>query len=414
MISTLKKMDKKYLIIIGGIFGVIILIIVFVAIFRACTGPGTNYEKTERKMISATEKFLASEGQSFPKEFESKEVSAEELAGAGFMDDLTEYLVDVSCTGKVTVFNNGGKMLYVPNLDCTDYKTQHLADKIKKDSLIETAEETTEEEDANQNNESIQSTSNAVSNQNSNTSNIQSNEQTTIDNDDDYPSGLYDMDGTFVFRGKHPNNYLSFGGLMWRIIDINVDGIIRAIKISSEKRNISWDNKYNSTANKTYGINDYKNSYILETMNSEYKKFKATNKVHLAPYSVCVGKRGGTTLGLERSIDCAEMLEHQYISVISSSDYGRASLDENCTKITSGACNNYNYLSEMLTETWTTTAMNRNTYEVVYINNGLAAAMNAQNKAYYNWVIAFNGYEKYISGKGTAKDPYVIGTAEDD
>ena len=46
MSKALKKVDKKYLFIIGGIFVVIFLIIGIVALFRACTGPGNNYERT--------------------------------------------------------------------------------------------------------------------------------------------------------------------------------------------------------------------------------------------------------------------------------------------------------------------------------------------------------------------------------
>ncbi len=364
-----KKMNKKYLFIIGGIFGVIILIIIVVAIFRSCTGPGTNYEKTERTMLKAAEKYFASEGQDLPAVNESKEVSSLELSGGGFMKDLSEYLVDVSCTGKVTAYNHNDHMLYVPHLDCTDYKTQHLADKIKEDNLVDSDVEKT-----------------------------------------DYVSGLYDMEGTLVFRGKNPNNYVSFGGITWRIIDINTSGIIRLIRTESEKKAISWDTKFNSQAKKAYGINDYKNSYIVEKMNDDYKDFKDDNKVHLAPYSVCIGKRGATELAVDYKIDCASVLENQYIGVINSSDFARASLDENCVKITNGACTNYNYLSDVAVETWTSTALKRNTYEVIYLNGGIAAAMNARKTSTYNWVIAIEGNEKYISGNGTKETPYLIGT----
>lgn len=370
MTKALKSMDKKYLFIIGGIFGVIFLIIIIVAVARACTGPGSNYEKTENQMINAAAKYFTSEGQSLPKINESKEVSANELSGAGFMKDLTEYLVDVSCKGKVVVYNNGGQMLYVPNLECTEYKTKHLSDKIIEDNYIETTE-------------------------------------------DPYKSGLYNMEGTYVFRGKKPNNYLTFGGLLWRIIDIEDDGTIRAIKAEVEKRTIVWDNKFNTEAGKSYGINDYKNSYLLEKMNNDYSGFKDENKKHMAAYNVCIGKRASQELAVDRNIDCLEVLEEQYIGVISSSDYGLSSLDENCSKVTAGACTNYNYLTSVTTDTWTTTAMKTNTYDVVYINGGVASSMNARKTSSYNWVIAFKGYEKYIAGDGTLENPYVVGVIEE-
>lgn len=368
MSKALKKVDKKYLFVIGGIFVVIFLIIGIVALFRACTGPGNNYEKTENKMKNAAASYFTSEGQSLPDETESKEVSTNELSSAGFMKELSEYLVDVSCSGKVTVYNHGGQMLYVPDLDCSEYKTKHLVDKIKEDSLIENT-------------------------------------------DDPYKSGLYSIDDKFVFRGKTPNNYLTFGGISWRIIDISSDGLIRVIKSDPEKRSIAWDTKFNSEVNKTYGINDYKNSYILEKMNEDYAGFKDESKKHLAPHSVCVGKRASQDLGIDYNIDCAETLDKQYISVINASDYGRASLDSECKSVLSGSCVNYNYMTTITTDTWTSTAMNTNTYDVINISGGVASTMNARKTASYNWVIAFEGSEKYISGDGTEKNPYVIGTS---
>ena len=146
-------------------------------------------------------------------------------------------------------------------------------------------------------------------------------------------------------------------------------------------------------------------------MNDNYKGFKDSTKLHIAPHTVCVGKRDDQQLDISYDIDCAETLPNQYMSVVSSSDVARASLDEHCLKITNGACTNYNYFSTVTTETWTTNALTRNSYEVVYINNNTASGLMARKTAAYNWVIAFNGKEKFISGNGTQENPYVITAA---
>lgn len=391
----MKKINKKPLVIIGGLFGVIILIIIIVALVRSCGGPGSNYEKTERTMVAAASKYFNQEGNSLPNEFESKEVSAAELASSGAMKPLSEQLKDATCTGSVKVYNQGGQYLYLPILNCTEYKTQLLKDKIISDNMVESTSVSDTE---------VTDESTSVDGESS------SSENQTDNEDNNYTSGLYQVESNYVFRGKNPNNYLSFGGIIWRIIDIDANGLIRAIKNESETRAIYWDTKFNSDASKAYGINDYKNSYILETMNNEYQKFKDENKLHLAPFSVCIGKRDANDLRIDYSVDCAETLENQYIGIIDSSDFSRASLDRNCTKITNGACTNYNYLTNVTGETWTSTGLTRNTYEVIYINGGIAAAMNARRTANYNWVIAFRGEEKYISGDGTISNPYLIGS----
>lgn len=383
MSEALKKIDKKYLMIVAGIFIVLVLIIVIVALARSCDKPGENYDKVEQKLVDAAKKYYKNNEDKVPSNSNFDTVSATTLAEEGYMKGLSSYLKDTSCSASVNIYNNGGQYLIIPDLKCSEYSTLHLSDKIIEDNLVE----------SNYDNSTSDDTSQSTSSK-------------------DYLSGLYDDNGTYVFKGKNPNNYLSFGGFVWRIIDINSSGVIRVVKSESEDRGYYWDTKYNVEVNKSYGINDYKNSLILEKLNSEYAKFKDESKLHLTPFSVCIGKRDKSNLNLDRNIDCSDVLDGQYISLISSSDFARASLDENCNSIVTGACNNYNYMSLFLHESWTTSAVNDNTYEAISINSGQATAMQARKSANYNWVIAFNGFEKYISGNGTEKDPYVLGSSK--
>lgn len=369
----MKNINKKPLLIIAGIFGVIILIIVIVAVTRSCTGPGKNYEKVEKKMAEAARKYYRAHEDLIPAESQSADLSVSTLVEDGQMKDLSEYLVDTSCTGNVKVFNNAGVYLVVPDLVCAEYKTKHLSEKIIEDSLVDNQDIAAKE----------------------------------------YTSGLYNDGTTYVFKGKKPNNYLTFGDIIWRIIDIDENGIIRAVKTDPEKRTIIWDNKFNNQIKKTYGINDYKNSYILEFLNSAYKSFKETSRQHIAPHSACVSSRKTKDTKISRELDCTEKLDNQYISLFSISDFANASLDENCTSLVSGACINYNYISSFMSETWTTTPYGENTYDIVYLGGGLASHINARKKLQYHWVLAFNGYEKYISGDGTKESPYVLAVASD-
>ena len=408
----MNKLNKKFLIVVFGIIGVTILIIVFVAIFRACNRKTSNYSSIEKKLVSAAKKYYKANEEEIPGLSENSTITASELTEAGYIKGLSEYLTDDSCTGSVTIYNNGGQYLLIPNLKCDEYQTVHLSDKIIKDNLVSSStsyedtgdglgETNTEEEQIN---EETDETEQAESNEENN-SNVTNNEISR-----DYVSGLYEMDGLYVFRGKDTNNYISFGNTTWRILDIDGNGLIRVVKNESESRPLRWDTKYNVEISKNYGINDYKNSYILEELNKSYMKFQDSNKSHLMPFNVCVGRREESDVSLNRSSDCSTVLEDQYIGLVSSSDYARASLDENCNSITAGSCSNYNYLSKVLYQTWTSTAVTRSTYEAIYINSGIAASMETRTAANYNWVIALNGKELYTKGSGTLEDPYVIET----
>ncbi len=400
MKDALKSMNKKYLVIIASIFAVLLLIILIVAITRSCSKPGSNYERVEKKLTAGAKKYYKANPDAKPSVGSSTTVTSDTLVDGKYMKSLSSYLKDTSCIADVKVYNNGGQYLVVPNLECAEYKTTHLSDKIKKDSLIST-------------NANVEVVEQNTSNTNSLNNNSVNQSQISEENDGrDYISGLYDVNGIFIFKGKKPNNYLTFGGLKWRILDIDENNIIRAVKVDPEKRSARWDTKYNVDVKDSKGINDYKNSSILELLNSEYEKFKDENKQHLAPMNVCIAKRNDKLLGKSRDIDCSNKLENQYISLVNSGDFSRASLDENCVSITSGACVNYNYLSTILIQSWTTNGHLDNSHQVIAINSGLAHAFEAKESLKYNWVIAINGDEKYIKGDGTEDNPYVVGSSK--
>lgn len=399
--SKIGSMNKKFLFMVLGIIGGMFLIILIVALSRSCNKKLSDPKKIEDKLISATKDYLTDNEDKMPSEGESVTVTDSELTEAGYFKGMSKIASDTTCTGSVTVHNNGGQKLVIPNLKCseTEYETEHLIDRIKKDNLID--------------GEVI-------------------NDSTSIDGDGeqtpsmgrDYVAGLYQTtEGYYVFRGNQSElkNNLVISGEMFKIIDISPDGIIRILDVSNYSNHSRWDTKYNVEAKKNYGINDYKNSDILKQMNEKYESYSDANKTHLAPFSVCIGKRSkgdeitgdGFQKSLERSIDCSETLDGQYMGLLSVSDFARASLDENCTSIGNAACTNYNYLSTILTETWTSTSLSNDTYTVLVISSaGIDDSVYAKDSRAYYWVNAIYGDELYVSGNGTEEDPYVIGSKD--
>lgn len=364
MVEKLKQIDKKYLIIGGVIVGILVFVILLMIVLKALSGPGKNYTKLENKLVTAAQNYLKENEEFIPERGTSVVFDSETLIAAGNLKDLEKY-IDDTCTASVRVMNNGGQSLYLPDLQCTEYKTVHLKEKLIDDQLI-------------------------------------------VETDDPYAGGLYQVDKEYIFKGKHVNNYVSFGGLTWRIMKIDENGNLRLIKSNAEKAKKYWDNKYNISVKKNYGINDYKNSYIAEYLNDSYQKVNDNNKAHLIPHDVCVGKRSIKDKSISYGVDCAEKVEGQYISIINLLDYPMASLDENCKEIGSGACTNYNYLKSVISTSWTSIGVADDTYEAYYISDGYVSYLNSNKNNSYNWIVYLSGEELYRSGSGTEEDPYVI------
>jgi hypothetical protein len=364
MLEKLKQIDKKFYIIMGAILGVLILIVVIVAVVRLLSGPGSNYSKLEKTLISAAESYLKDNPDEVPARGASITLDSATLITAGNLKELTKY-VDDSCSATITVMNNGGSSLYLPDLVCSNYQTTQLSDKLIDDHLV-------------------------------------------VDSEDKYKGGLYEVGEEFIFKGKNVNNYISFGGLTWRIIKIDKNGNLRLIKNNVEKSKKQWDNKYNVDEKKYYGINDYKYSVLAEELSKSYLNVNKANKAHLIPHEVCVGKRAENNKTISYDVDCSETLEGQYISVINTLDFPMASLDENCTNVGAGACTNHNYLYSVISTTWTSIGSADNSYGVYNLSAGYSGPLNASKHISYNWIVYLSGQEIYTSGSGTEKDPYVI------
>ena len=369
MVEALKRLDKKFLIIAGGIILLPILIIVFMALIQSCDR-NVTHEKYEEKMISAAQKYIEDKDKTPTKESEIVTVKLSKLVSEGYIKSTEKLLDDPSCKGEVNIrrngvsveSNNGGFLNYTVDLECDKYKTTHLIDKI---------------------------TENVVTSE----------------------SGLYLINENYVFKGNDVKNHINLYNSSYRIMSIDKDGIIKLVKSEPENATRLWDNKYNTEINNSYGKNIYKDSVILDYLMNDYensKKISSKLKKHVVAYDICIGKRSSTDYSISKDVDCSEILENQVISLMNVSDFAMASADPECNSTVSKSCRNYNYLSRVATSTWTLNTLQDNTYEAYYISDGLSAHQNANAYNEYNIVIYIDGNEKYIEGTGTAANPYII------
>jgi hypothetical protein len=367
MVDALKKLDRKFLIFAGCIILLPILLIIFLAIIQGCSNRKMTYENYEQKMISATERYLKNNVPT--EESEMIVVSLNALVEKSYIKTSKKALDD-SCTGEVTVrrngssveSNNGGFLNYTVSLNCENYNTVHLFDKITSEVV-------------------------------------------TSD------SGLYLVGENYIFKGNKVNNYINFFGQDYRIMSINKDGIIKLIKSEPEGSQRIWDNKFNSEANATYGKSIYKDSVILGYLLADYKNSKKISKAarqHIVAQDVCVGKRSSDNYSISKDIDCSEVLENQVISLINVSDYAMASTDPDCDSTASRSCRNYNYLSTVALSTWTLNSSSDNTYDVFFISDGLQESQKASSYNEYSIVIYIDGNELYTTGTGSAGNPYIV------
>jgi len=370
MVNALKRLDKKFLVFVGLVIFLPIFIIVFLVIIQGCGNTKISPEKYEKKMISALEKYIKAEKKIPTKEGQVLTLELDSLVNKGYIKSTGKLLGDDSCKGSVSVrrngasieANQGGYLNYTVNLECEDYSTTHIVDKLKESIVTE-------------------------------------------------ESGLYQDGEGYVFKGHKVKNNIVFSDRNYKIMSIDKDGILKLVKAEPESIDRIWDNKYNVETNRSNGINVYKDSLIADYLLNDYlnvKKFNTKLKTKIIAYDACIGKRSAQDNSINSELDCSEILPKQVVSLLSASDYAKASLDTNCTSLRTLSCNNFNYLYGVASSTWTLNGSSDNSYQVAFLSDGLVEYVNANELMTYNIVIYVDGNMLYVDGDGSSNNPYVV------
>lgn len=356
-------MNKKQKTLVKGILLFFAVCIVLVIVIGFIKNRKLSYSEIEQKLVSAAESYYSDHKDLLPQQNGgSASVDSLTLIENEYMKEFEKYNKDVvACSATVTVTNNNGYNLYLPDLKCEGFKTTSLYNKIMEDQPIVTEQ-----------------------------------------------SGLYDIDGEYVFRGEFPNNYVEFADKMWRILRLTSGNEIRLISVDSYQEK-PWDNRYNVNAKYSAGITKFEISRMKDRLAEIYEEnFDDDVRPYITSKQLCIGNRNKKETKNDGSIECATLTEETYpIGMLQVNEYVLASVDENCKLQTDTACINYNYLRKLDGSFWTITPSNENDYEVYYASGAIRTSVASEYRP-IRITLNIDGNIVYKSGKGTLEDPYVI------
>lgn len=330
---------------------IIILIIIIAVIIVGNKNKGINNNLLKNAAIKYYNKHTGL----LPKEnYDSSKVNLSTLISTGYISENKE---GANCSSYVVVTKINGEYIYTPFINC-DRDSKTLVSKLMQ------------------------------------------NIETTND-------GLYNYNGSYIFRGENPNNYVMFAGVKWRIIGIDSSNNIKMVYSDKPFEYISWDDRYNNNKDNQVGINDYEISRLKEYLDNLYSKgiaeFNAERLSRLTKFSVCIGKVDMSQTNIDT---CTKILDNQNASIITVNDYMNASLDPLCSTTNTKNCQNYNFLNQ---NNWTITADVNDTSKVYYIDTyeGVKKT-DAYMRKSIKPIIALRNDVLYHSGNGSLSDPYNI------
>lgn len=350
---------------------IVILVVLLIVFVTSISGGKKSYEEIEQIMTNAAESYFKDHPENLPKKDGGTQVvEVSVLVAEGKMKELTKY-TDAMCSGSVKVQKTGTTYSYIPKLDCGEsYSTEALYKVVKNDNKVVST-----------------------------------------------GYGLYNKDGSLVFRGEQVNNYVQLDSALWRIVKINSANELVLVMAEPLSTLVPWDDRYNQEANYNAGINNYSSSRIKEKLLELYNTTdeKITNillsdkdKSKIVSHNSCIAKRALTQTGAEQAVECKEVIREQKLSLLTAADFMNASVDANCTNPSSLTCQNYNYL---ITDNswWLATAVANSSSEtyMVEANSGLAVKKGMMY-ARIRPVVHLNSEVMYKGGSGTEEDPYLV------
>ncbi len=368
ILNGFKGMNRKLMIYIVTLFVVIIVGITILSILKATIFGRIPVTKLEGKMLNAAKEYFNETSNRLPiNDKDTEAVTISELVNGKYLKSLDKLLKDQSltCSGSVTVTNNGGYYLYSTNLNCGDkYKTQKLYEVVTDVKNIVTEKD-----------------------------------------------GLYQVGDDYVFRGENVNNYVSFDEQLWRILRVNgSDNTIRMIQVNKTEDKYVWDDRYNSDKDDYIGINKFDVSRIKDTIENYWKGEKIIydkNKGYISTQPLCIGKRDIDDIDKTNKKDCSNTYGNYSITLPLPSDYIIVSLDSKCKYVDNSACTNYNFLVTLVGSTWTSIVDERTTHKA-YKMAPSPMLSNTNSEAPLRFVVNLSNEVNFNSGDGSIDNPYTV------
>lgn len=360
-----KRLVKFGGIIIGGVI-VLFLVLLLASVFMK---KQYSYDDIEEIMQNAAIQYFKKNEDKLPaNENQLVEIDVATLISNEYMKEMVKYTGEErTCTGKVSVQTNGDDYLYVPHLDCgDDYITQPFYQVVTGKTVTQ-------------------------------------------------GYGLYEVDGSYVFRGEYVDNYLQLDQSLWRIVGVTSDHKMKLVLDEKSYGATPWDDRYNSSAKYNAGINEYSASRMKEYLQKYYNNnedkqaiLNDKDRSRLTKFNLCIAKRDINNESKDNSIECSQTMDNQNIGLLTVSDYINASLDSSCNTATSYSCQNYNYLVTDY-KWWLLTAVNGTASKIFGVDSrGVVEVTQASSYMQLRPVVMLSESVLFKSGKGTLEKPYKI------
>ncbi len=232
--------------------------------------------------------------------------------------------------------------------------------------------------------------------------------------------GLYEdeyEDGRYIYKGKNPNNYVTFNNQSWRIISIESDKTIKIMKNTSIGDRV-WDNSDrngNNNWSRPADLNTYLNSTYYNNLSKE-----AQSQIVAKEFSIGAVAYNDTSLSNSINSENSKKWNGK-VALITASEYIRSnSNQESCgtmskTNDNYSSCKNTTWMRKSnLEHFWTLSPCEGSTYftTLVYLDGRIGYSIGGTiytgDTSAVRPVLYLSTDVKITGGDGSQSNPYTI------
>ena len=210
-------------------------------------------------------------------------------------------------------------------------------------------------------------------------------------------------DGGYVYKGLASNNYVSYAGKNWLIVEITPSRLIKLVDIEYDEE-FAWDNSAGQ---------EWEQSSIYSELNNTYLRSLVNTYDLLVLRKWEIGKvQENAGLADIKNFESSTLSTNEfYVGLLNVSDYAEASRNTNCNLYPldiNTKCNENNYLDSY--PSWTMNATMNNANNAYYYNTEQDKILNdsTSSSKKVRPVIYLKSTAEFTSGSGTSTDKYII------
>ncbi len=239
---------------------------------------------------------------------------------------------------------------------------------------------------------------------------------TILDNVDIVTSGdgLYKdsyEDGRYFYKGKNPNNYVTFNNEAagWRIISVEADGTIKIMRNTSIGNRV-WDSSGGAYGNNNWArpasLNTYLNSTYYNGLNTT-----AQGQVVAKDFSIGAVTYNDTNLSNTISNENSKKWNGK-VALATTSEYIRSNSNQSsCGTMnqvySSTSCGNTTWMNNS-TYWWTLSPYSGYSYGVFYVGSGIGLKYAGTSRG-VRPVVYLSAEVQITGGDGSQNNPYTLG-----